>query len=294
MEKTIRRRLAFALLAVPLIASTTFSAAAGGQEEDENRVVIRNLGNCPEIKFRAESGEPMQWIGRASRGFLGVELTQLTPELRQHFGVPGDSGVMVGRVVEDSAAAEAGLQVGDIITRIDGEEITSAGGVGRAVRQKEGGEVIAVELWRDDAVRTVDVTLGEQERCAFDLSHLPKLDLEKLGNMGWEISGEALETLRGVDWEEALESLRAIDWEKHFEGLQMIDKERIEERMERTRERLERLEESLEREHERLEKLESKELEKVERARERAQRELERAQRDREREHGDSGNGSEI
>ena len=48
---------------------------------------------------------------------LGVGLTDLTPELREHFGVGGDAGVMISRVVEDSPAAKAGLRVGDIIER---------------------------------------------------------------------------------------------------------------------------------------------------------------------------------
>ncbi len=288
MLKATRRRPALALLAVLCFTAIPFLAAADS-DEDDDRVVIRSLSNCPDIKILSTSGEPIQWVERASRGFLGVELTPLTRELREHFGVPGDAGVMIGRVVEDSAAAQAGLQVGDIVTHIDGEEITSAGDLGRAVRQKEGGETVTVELWRDDGLQTFAVTLGEQERCAFDLSHLPRINLEELGTMGLKIGEETLESLRGIDWEETMEHLRAIDWEKHFEGLQMIDKERIERQMERTRERLERLEERLDREHERLERLERDEREKVERELEQAQRDLERAQRDREREERDSG-----
>lgn len=294
MKTTNLRRLSWMLLATPLLLALPATADHGGDggEKDEGPIVIRSLGACPEIKIRSASGEPIEWIGSSTRGFLGVELTALTPELRQHFGVPGDSGVMIARVVEDSAAATAGLAVGDIITRIDGEAVTSAGSVGRAVRQKEGGEIVDVEVWRDGSLRTLTVTLGERERCAFDLGHLQGLDVQRLGEMGWEISGEALEALRGVDWEEALENLRAIDWEKHFEGLRIIDKERIERRMERTQERLEQLEERLEREQERLQRLEREEREKVERAREREQRELERKQRDKER--GEEDSDSEI
>jgi len=59
-------------------------------------------------------------------GFLGVQLTDLTAELRTHFGVAADAGVMVAKVVDDSAAFRAGLAAGDIITRVDGESIGSS------------------------------------------------------------------------------------------------------------------------------------------------------------------------
>ena len=49
---------------------------------------------------------------RLSGGYLGVELVDLTPELREHFGAPRDVGVMVGRVEPGSPAARAGLEVG--------------------------------------------------------------------------------------------------------------------------------------------------------------------------------------
>ena len=294
MKKTTWRLPARALLAVSLFASTALGAAADGDEDQDKKeiraekIVVRtDVAGCPQIKIRTASGEPVEWIGRSNRGYLGVELTQLTPELRRHFGVPGGAGVMIGRVVEDSPAGAADLRVGDIITRIDGEEITSATGVGRVVREKQGGEAVAVQVWRDGAAKGFDVVLGEQERCAFDLSHLPRINLEELGSRGWEISDEALEALRAVDWSEALEQLKGIDWEKRLEGLRVIDKERIEEQMQRTREQLQRVQQELERQRGRLQRLEHEEREKVERDLERAQRELERAQR--EREGGDGG-----
>src|SRR5262245_15606747 len=51
--------------------------------------------------------------GKHAGGFLGVQLIGITPELRQHYGVPKDAGVLVGAVEADSPAAKAGIQVGD-------------------------------------------------------------------------------------------------------------------------------------------------------------------------------------
>jgi S1-C subfamily serine protease len=64
-----------------------------------------------------------------SRARLGVMVVGLTPELREHFGAPRDKGVMIGRVEAKSAAATAGLKVGDIITDVKGTAVDSANDV---------------------------------------------------------------------------------------------------------------------------------------------------------------------
>ena len=263
MKNLTWRRLAPAFLALLVFAAALPAAAGGHEEHEKHKVVIKRLHDCPNIQILGTSGEPIH-IGRSNRGFLGVEPTSLTPELRRHFGVPGDAGVMIGKVIEDSAAVAAGLAVGDIITRVDGEEILTASGLGRAVRQKSGGDAVEIEYWRGGETYTATATLGEHERCAIDVGEylheldfdFEGLDLEGLTEQGLLIGEEALEALRDVDWAETLEGLKDIDWETHLEGLKHIDLEGFEERMEEVQERLRELEESLEREQERLERLE--------------------------------------
>ena len=96
--------------------------------------------------------------------FLGVQLSELTPELRTHFGVPDDAGVMVGKVVEDSPALRAGLEVGDIVTAVDGEPVASAAALARAMRDREDGDTVVLEVWRDSQVQKIDAALEERER----------------------------------------------------------------------------------------------------------------------------------
>ncbi len=118
------------------LAVTGTAAHAGDPGEDkrvidEERVVMR-LRDCPQVKVLG-SGHA-QMLSLSPHGFLGVEASSLTPELRSHFGAPEDAGVILSRVLADSAAQAAGLAVGDVVTRVDGEEITSANGLGRVVR----------------------------------------------------------------------------------------------------------------------------------------------------------------
>lgn len=96
--------------------------------------------------------------------FLGVQLSDLTPELRTHFGVPEDAGVMVGKLVDGSPAFRAGLEVGDIVAAVDGEPVASSSALARAIRGHEDGETVVLEVWRDGQMQKISATLEERER----------------------------------------------------------------------------------------------------------------------------------
>ena len=93
---------------------------------------------------------------------LGVQLTDTTPELREHLGGSRDAGVLVGKVIDDSAAEEAGVEVGDLIVAVGGDEIGSTGDLRRALSQREG-ETFNIEVIRKGRSRTLSVTIEEQE-----------------------------------------------------------------------------------------------------------------------------------
>src|SRR5207247_11082081 len=57
--------------------------------------------------------------GRVTRGWLGVQIQQLTPELAREFGVKDAQGVLVSDIVPDSPAAKAGIHRGDVLTELD-------------------------------------------------------------------------------------------------------------------------------------------------------------------------------
>jgi len=90
---------------------------------------------------------------------LGVQITETTEELRQHLGSDG-AGVLVAKVIADSAAEAAGIQVGDLIVSLDGEEIDDAGDLIRELRDRRG-ETFEVEVIRDGGLQRLVVTLEE-------------------------------------------------------------------------------------------------------------------------------------
>lgn len=103
------------------------------------------------------------------RGYLGVGLTDLTPELRTHFGVPEGSGVMVSKVESGSPAEKAGFKVGDIISRADGDNIDSSMDLGQRVRKGDDGAQIPFEVWRNGKVQTLTATLEKRDRQELDM-----------------------------------------------------------------------------------------------------------------------------
>ncbi len=95
--------------------------------------------------------------------FLGIQLSDLTPELRTHFGVPEDAGVMVAKVVDDSPAFRAGVQVGDVVAAVDGEAVGRASELARAVGGREDGDTVVLEVWREGLMQKISAKLEERE-----------------------------------------------------------------------------------------------------------------------------------
>jgi len=170
-----RAAIAGALLALSIHGTAPAAVLAGDDEALVNVEEVCTDGS-PQVKVKvvqAGDGHQVQWIGcPASRGFLGVTLTTLSPELRTHFGAPAESGVMVGSVVDDSPAQAAGLAVGDVITAIDGMAVASPTDVQRLIREREAGQETSIELVRDGRPVSVSATVAVKEMQEFDIGLL--------------------------------------------------------------------------------------------------------------------------
>lgn len=106
------------------------------------------------------------------RGYLGVALVDLTPELRTHFGVPEEAGVMVARVEPGSPAEKAGIKVGDILARVDGSSVKSSWDLTGKIRGLDDGQQVPVEVWRNGKAQNVTATIVEKERPELDMGPL--------------------------------------------------------------------------------------------------------------------------
>jgi serine protease Do len=106
--------------------------------------------------------------GRVEHARLGVVLQDLSAPLAQSFGLGSPDGALVANVAPGSAAAAAGLKVGDVITAVDGTPVQVAGDVSQRVGMARPGERLALTVWRDKAGQQLTVPLGraDNERSA--------------------------------------------------------------------------------------------------------------------------------
>jgi len=99
--------------------------------------------------------------GKVTTPYLGVLTTDLSPEDAGRFDLPVDAGALVEKVVPGSAAEEAGVRKGDIITALGDTEVMSYGDLLGALRDHEPGETVTLTIFRDGDEKTLEVTLGE-------------------------------------------------------------------------------------------------------------------------------------
>ncbi|HEV2948639.1 MAG TPA: Do family serine endopeptidase [Gemmataceae bacterium] len=102
--------------------------------------------------------------GNVHRGFLGVQVAPLSPEVAKHLGLANADGVVISKVSAGAPAAKAGLKEGDIVTTLAGKPIKDVRGLQRAVTELPLGQPVDVTLWRDGVSKQVSVTIEEQPR----------------------------------------------------------------------------------------------------------------------------------
>lgn len=229
-----------------------------GEVHEERRVIVLGDGDGSHGFAFHDGDRPLRLGAFVSGGYLGIELTSLTPELRGHFGAPDDAGVMVSRVEPGSPAEAAGLAVGDVITSVDGEGIASPQKLGLAVRSHEPGETVELVVVRDGRALDFDVEVGERQRQVVDVAPLLRwrgedgmIDFEALRQRAGD--GPRVFHFRSEDGAEPMvfdfqglegleRSLEGLDWNQL-----MGPRQETLERIEALEQRLQELERELER-----------------------------------------------
>jgi serine protease Do len=99
--------------------------------------------------------------GKVRHAYIGIGVTDITPENSKFFQMSKASGAVVTDVQPNAPGAKAGLKVGDVITQVDGHEITDAGALQVEVGQKQPGSKIELTVLRDGKSLTLPVTIEE-------------------------------------------------------------------------------------------------------------------------------------
>ena len=99
--------------------------------------------------------------GKVTRGQLGVTIQDVNQALAESFGLKKPAGALVSSVANDSPAAKAGLQPGDVITRYNGMEVTSSSELPVLVARAAPGSIAKLDVLRNSETRQFNVTVGE-------------------------------------------------------------------------------------------------------------------------------------
>jgi len=99
--------------------------------------------------------------GKVSHSYIGVGITDVTPENSKFFDLKDANGAVISEVQPDSPGAHAGLKVGDVITGLDGKKVSDAGQLQAEVSSKHPGTKVTLDVLRDGKSANVPVTLEE-------------------------------------------------------------------------------------------------------------------------------------
>lgn len=143
---------------------------ARGELVGVNTAIFSQSGGNMGIGFAVPSNmartilDQLVRTGRVVRGWLGVSIQDMSPELASQFGVAEPKGVLVSDVLDGSPAKRAGLERGDVIVEFDGKTVENPTQLRNAVAQTAITKKTTVKFIRDKGVRSVAVTIVEQPK----------------------------------------------------------------------------------------------------------------------------------
>ena len=133
-----------------------------------NTAILSPTGGSIGIGFSMASNvvtrvvDQLKEYGETRRGWLGVRIQDVTPDVAEAIGLTPAQGALVTDVPE-GPAMESGMKSGDVITSFDGQEVEDVRGLVRRVGNTEVGKTVRVKVFRDGKTETLKVTLGRRE-----------------------------------------------------------------------------------------------------------------------------------
>jgi serine protease Do len=105
--------------------------------------------------------ESLREHGKVERGWLGVQIQEVTPEIAAGLGLDKPEGALVAAVTPDSPAAKAGIKQGDVIVGIDGKPIERLKDLSLHVANQKAGTKVKMSVWRDGRTRELQASIGQ-------------------------------------------------------------------------------------------------------------------------------------
>jgi serine protease Do len=140
------------------------------------------------IDFAYNVAEQIMKTGHVTRGRIGVGIQNVSKDLADSLGLAKAQGAVVGNVEEGSPAGKAGVEVGDVILKIDGRTVEGSADLSRTIRGLKPGSKIVLTVWRGGKQRDLPVTVAEfkdeEAKVAGNNGKNPKKAENKPGKLG--------------------------------------------------------------------------------------------------------------
>jgi serine protease Do len=132
-----------------------------------NTAILSDSGGSQGVGFAVPSDlartvmESLVKNGHVTRGYIGVMIQNVTPALAQEFNLKAPTGALIGDVVANGPADQAGLKDGDVVTEFNGQKITDSRQLQLAVAETSPGSKVTVKILRDGDSKTLEVTVKQ-------------------------------------------------------------------------------------------------------------------------------------
>ena len=142
---------------------------AGGNLEGINTLIYSRSGGYQGIGFAIPVGlarrvmEEISETGAVARGWFGVEVANITPELAESLGLSGTRGAIVGGIERGSPADRAGIRLGDVILAVGGREVVDLNATLNAIADVPPGKTVPVRILRRNQELALTVTVGRRK-----------------------------------------------------------------------------------------------------------------------------------
>ncbi len=137
-----------------LIGINTAIASSGGGSD--------GIGFAIPVDTVQSVADQLIETGSVAHAWIGVRGGTVDPQVAELYGLPTDEGAVIASIEEDSPAADAGLQQGDIVTALDDTPITSFEQLAAEVQTRQVGDTVTLTVLRGGEEVTLEVTLGER------------------------------------------------------------------------------------------------------------------------------------
>jgi serine protease Do len=144
-----------AALGLVLAAVPSHSLASRIQDPQGQADESRQESRAPEARDFAIAFDEGSW--------LGVETTEVTGAKAKALNLPAERGVVLGKIMDDSPAAKAGLKENDVVTEINGQRVEGTSQFRRMIREIPAGRTVQLTVWRAGRAQQISATLGKAD-----------------------------------------------------------------------------------------------------------------------------------